>query len=644
MSWLNKLSQLASVQLKKSIHTQSNRTIYYLVGDTYNLHKTTPLGHAGLGFQYWKEKRMWWMYAERMNLNIATQLANKGVDVSDYSEQIESTAPAPAPAATSSADTPTVPSMPSSAPPTTPDNLTDKSWDFENKWDEKKRLSEKAGFPVKKIYEQDITIEFEGKPITTHAVLSRSPKPGKSQYGGSVAMGWKGFPRYYVDVSIKETGVSLGKFTIPINKETQERKWSAINESAEVIPWIETKIKEIYTNPQTKGYSHLRVALQRQGRDPEFTQFLQDHQAYGKKQSKIMKSVQLDDPTYGGTFPVSFHASHDGETWYGETALSHPMAPRPETLFYLDMPFEVQNIEQFNQWLDQAIAQPENQKRANETLLKYLKSFPYLEEEQNVAQESMKEILPIIRSKSMDVMFFRNKLLQNGYIRPSKRQAQAGPGMVPQESIKMVIDAKKIVDDIYRYGKHANNPNFFYAVVAYYMHRLKSGNIGFMPIMLMDAVRHLKDVLKRFGEDIDFKDLDDYLESVGRHLLQSLFDVRNARTAWDQWDQFYSGNWGQGSGGSPAKNEYARTADLNEFITFATIYGISPEQAKASPKSTFRQLALKLHPDTSSNPDKEQAAADFISLKEIWDRIPDSLKQAYTNWWCRVVYGSSKLS
>lgn len=640
MSWLNKLSQIVSVQLKKGIHTQSNRAIYYLIGDTYNLHKTIPLGHAGLGFQYWKEKRMWWMYAERMTSHIATQLANKGVDVSDYSQPTQPTTPATSPAAATPVSVPApvaAPTVTPTVPPaaTKPDNLTDKSWDFENKWDEKKRLSEKAGFPYKKIYEQDITVDFQGKPIKIHANLTRKPRPGKTEY--SVAMGWKGFPIYVVDVSVNEA--PIGKFVIPINKETQEKKWTEINETTEVVPLIEAKVREIYTNPKTKGSTQLRIALQRQSRDPEFVQFMQSHRTYEENPSRIMKNIQLDDPKYGGTYPVSFHASHNGETWYGETAVEHPLAPRPVTLFYLDMPFEVQNIEQFNQWLEQAIARPENQAKAKEYLLKYLQSFPYLEEEQASAQESMKEILPIIQSKSMDVMFFRNKLLQNGYIRPSKRQAKTGPGMVPQESIKMVIDTKKILDDIYRYDKHTNNPNFLYAVVAYFMHRLKSGTMGFIPVKLTGAIEQLRDVLKRHGEDIEFEVLNNYFESVSKHLLQSLF-YRNTQTAWDQWDQFYSGNWGQ----ETSAPGHARVTDLNEFITFANIYGFTPEQIVAHPKSIYRQLALKLHPDTSSNPDKDQAAADFITLKEIWDRIPDNLKQACTSWLRRIVYGSTKFS
>jgi len=634
MSWFKLHKQAAAVKLEKGTHTQSGKTIYFLSGDTYPLHKAINLGKQGLGFTFWRTKKIWWTY--NLKPHVLRRLKKAGVDVSAVDAY---------PAETSTA-APVAPAIEEEQPQPQPEETAlspiDRSWDFlDTQWKEKE-LSQKAGFPVKTIYEQTITIPYQGQEVPLYLSLNRRVAKGKSRYGDSVAKGWKHVPLYNVTVNLNDKdGTFIGKIPLPVNRKKDEPKqrWQQIDEAA-LIPQMIEIANSAFANEASKAYRLLSDALQVQGRDPEFEQFLKAHEKYndeGGRNPGILKSIRLDEPGYEGDYPVSF-SKLSNDTWYGDIALEHPQAPsyKPNA-FYLQMPTSIQTVDAFNQWLETEINDPENLETAKRNYLKYLKSFPFLEEEAEEAKGQLGEIVAIIEAKFMDARFFRNKLLEHGYIRPSKRQKKTGPGMQVQEKIQMILDREAIMNGIYTSSKTRNTPDFFYAALAYFMLRHKDSNIGFMPIQIIDNVRRLADVISRFGTKIDSGDLYDYMDGLAKKMLNDLFGIHAGGSAWDQWQAFYGGG-GYGQQQQQVQPQVVQSDALAQFADFASRHGFDFETAKTQPKAIYRQLALKIHPD--KNPDNpEQATEEFKALQFIWNQLPDTLKQAITGWWKRFKSG-----
>lgn len=597
MTWLTKLA--ANTVLKKGVHTASGREIYYLEGDTYALHKAVNLGRTGLGFQWWKAKRMWWAYAEKITPNILNKLQSSGTDIT---------------AATGA----TPPAAPTYQQPEArvPDDLVDKSTEIPDY--NLQDLSRKVGFPIKDIYRETIETEFNGQPITLIAVLIRTAMKGKSRYGTTVAQGWKNKPLYAVKLYLNSEDNFLIRIRIPFNRspDTEKKPYHQINESAEVVPLVRQNVLELVQRPNSKTQQAISYQLQLNQRTPELLALLKQHNKYGDKPVQIMKTIRINNPPeYAGDYPVSFTALSDGNTWYGETAVENPLARSPKTIYYLQLPETVHTIEEFNQWLDMEIINPDNLERAQRGYAKYLQSFSFLESQQEEAQTQFQEVLPIIQARSMDTEFFKSKLLQHGYIRPSKKRKRTGPGMQLQEDVPMILDTKKIVDASYNFGRLATTPNFLYAVVAYLMHRHRAGNINFISIQIAMNVRDFQRTLQRHGLEIDQKELDDYLDTLARKLLLDIFHTQSRGSAWDQWSQF-SGDMG----------EQQAQGGLNEFAAFATQHGANAEEVQTNPKKVYRELAFQFHPDR--NLDDPQAEQKFVDLQAVWERVPANLKQA----------------
>lgn len=650
VNWLIKLAQHQDVKIEKGIHTQSQSEIYYLTGNTYPFHKAVNL--KTLGFQWWAARQMWWMYAQHMSKFTIEKLANLGVDTTVYigrgqQQPAQSAGTVPLSSSTENTTPSSMGQPPASQIATNaqqPDNLVDKSWDnitsptpngIGTNYDNE-RISKKAGFPVKTIYSQDISIEFEGKPVVLTLNLLRRAKIGVTGRD-AVAKGWNNVPVYSVQAILKATGANLFTTSLPINRdETQpKRKWNTINESAELVPLMESTVAEIFKNEKSKGSGILRAALNLQSRDPELSQMLNDYDKFGPVKKSLIKTIHLNAPGYEGDYPVNFH-TYGNREWYGEASLEHPLAPKSyRNIFRFVLPSSIQTIDQFNQWFEQQFNNPEAQTYAQGEYLKYLQSFPFLQQEQDQSKEQFEEIKKLIDNQSMDVTYFRNKLLQMGYIRPSKRMKR-GLGMVPQDKVTMIMDTNKILDDIYKFGKTSNSPQFFYAAIAYYMHRLKAGNIGFAPTIIMDSMRQLSDTLKRFGSTIDRGDLEDYIASLAKGLLQSLFGLRSS-TAWDNWQSFYGGNWGNENDSNSAPIDSGSSFAMNSFIRYAVMHGFDENMVKQNPHNIYKQLAIKLHPDQNmQNPD--QAEADFKELQRIWNSVPEQFKgkQANYNWFMKL--------
>jgi len=615
VNWLSKFAQVPGLTVTKSTHSKTGRPIYVLKGETYPI--KGQLGRSGLGFNYWRPVG-WWIYQERMTPEMGSSLRNLGFDVSIIGGEASQAPPAAAmpPADQSTQTTPEPPEAPATAIPEASTVVTDQSWD------DVEPKSNWYGFPIKKnIYETSVPISVDDQSYDVKVELSRLFKKGRRRV-----------PSYIYEVFWNEN--LIGRIAKPAPGD-----WGSYDEK-EIASSIPEYIQERFAaGPKSKMFNAFKHFLELSGREPELTEYLN---RFGKltDSEKIDKTIHLDEPGYEGDFPVKFYAYSDGISWYGETALEHPQAPSPKTVYYIgDVPPSVHSINDFHQWLDSRINDPEVDARAKEEYLKYLKSFHYTEEEQEAARGQFQEILPVIESRSTDVNFFREKLIQHGYIRPSRRRgSRSVPGMQPQESIELILDKRKIVDDSYNFGKLSRSPDYFYTVLAYLMHRHKAGNIGFGSLFgqIGSSIRDFHDTLTKHGATISFGELESYLDSLAKQLLRDIVGVQAPGSSWDQYQQFYGG---EGIGGDPAGPDAAiGSGHLDAFVEFAVMQGLSDDVVRSNPSKAYRTLAIRFHPDVNQN--NPEAEALFKQLGSLWDVVPLEFKKTSDNWLSRICLGS----
>lgn len=597
-NWFTKIAQ-GGLMLQESTHSSTGRPIYYLTGQTYPLR--SKLGRGGLGFTWYGARKMWWMYKERLDERIGQSLQSLGIDTSVLGG---SEAPG-APPVTPGISEP--PMAPQAAPVAS--GLTNQSWDVEEA-----KKSKWYGFPVNtNIYSTTVPVEVEGQQVELLVRLDRVFKKGR-----------RGIPSYRYEISMN--GESVGRLA-----KAAPGKWGFYNEDEIAQSLPEMVQGQLGKREKSKTYNNIKYKLQVAGRDPGLIDALkQQYDEYdGNGESSFEVNVPITEPGYEGEYPVTI-TTISGNSWYGKTALDHPQAPRPKTIFYLgEIPPEVHNMDQFNVWLQQAIQ--ENMPRAQRDYLEYLQSFPFTQADQDEATGQFEEILPIIESKSMDVNFFRQKMMSMGYIRPHRRQKNTGPGMQPQESIKVILDSRKIVDDAYEMGQLSRTPNFFYTALAYLMHRQKAGNIGFGAAygQLGQTMREFHDTLLRHGATIDFGELNSYIENLSGLLLRNLLGTQSRGSAWDNYEQFYGGGTEE-----QLTPEQGGIAGLEPFIQFTTLHGLDPEVVRANPIKGYRELAIRFHPDR--NPNNPEAEDLFKQLGAIWDMVPAVARKRAESWLYRA--------
>jgi hypothetical protein len=638
------------VSLRHGTHTQSGRGIYFLEGDTYPLHQQHNLGRAGLGFTYWKEKRMWWIYDSYMTPSLAERLQKAGVDVSAYASKSGTTSPQSppeAPVATQQppiTTTPAAPQPPATSPAVAPETSLAKGNRYnidrsteEMDWRDK-RLSEKAGFPIKNIYTEVIDIEFEGKPVKIEATLRRRAKPGKSY--DSVAMGWKGIPLYLVSVKLEGQKESFLSFKLPINNdETQPKlRWSQIDEN-KLVDLMREDVTKIFGNPRTKGATHLREVLQVEARDPAFAEFLkQNSSRLGKDEVGYTRDIQITDPPeYAGTYPVRFDYLDSFNNWHMSPGLQHPHAPshRPILGSIDSMPMSLQNLQQFEEWMDKVWASPKTQQILKTGYAKWLRSFPFLQQQQDAGAAQYQQLARILNSNSLDVDYFAQQLKNRGFIGPR--------GGIVQ---------RKVYDAAFRGGVGNETPDLFYAMLAYYMQRFHRNDLGFSSEFIGTmrwGVDQLRTVLARYGYEKSSIELQDYVTTLAKAMLKKLYNIR-AAGPWERYRQFYEEEMadveaeqtaGPERTGGPEQAEQARRrpsewapTTIDQFVSFATEMGVDANLAQTRPKAAYRQLTMKLHPDHNQN-NPEWAHQQFVKLQEIWQGLPPELKIA-ASWWKRI--------
>ncbi len=168
--------------------------------------------------------------------------------------------------------------------------------------------------------------------------------------------------------------------------------------------------------------------------------------------------------------------------------------------------------------------------------------------------------------------------------------------------------------------------------------RIKHNNINFVPVLLDDAYRRVASMLQRhYDPNISAKDVASYIDSAARSVYQEL--TGKQYQSWNEvYADFYS-NFAGGTSDVPMSNMGSPGAASTYANFVASLnMGFTTEQATQAPKSVYRQLAIKLHPD-STQLDPEYAQKTFAELATLYNALPQELKNALS-WYRRVKLAS----
>lgn len=605
------------ISLKKSVNNLNNIPIVYLSetvpGEIYSIYK--KLGKNGLGFNWYGKDKIWWIYDSNLNPEKISQIQNLGIDTS-----VLGNIPEQKPFEQKS----------EKEIPNKKENLTNKT-DFETGNDPKTYKeypsSKWLGFPVKRnIYTTEFDVNINDSIYTLKVIMNRM----WNVLEGKLV---RKLPRYVYNVFYNDQ--ELG-----VTSEPAPSDWGTYDEDS-IAKNIQTKIQNrLNEKEKSKMYVRFQNIKKLEKRDPKFIEFLKiwEDKKYDKEfnledyinQYIPERYITLNEGEYSGEFPINMNLL--GGTIYLETGLDDPKAPYPKNLGSVLISAGIENIEQLNKLIDDEIQ--ENLEEIKKYYLEYLKSFPFTKTEQEKSTADMGSIVNMI-GNNFDVQFFKSKLINFGYIRPSKKVKRTEGGMAPQESVKYILDDKKIRNAVYsRNASH--NPDFFYAVLAYYLMRKVRNITSWTEMMLVTNISDWVNLAKKYSHNVDFKTVDEYLGQLVNILFKELYGSNAPKSRVENFSDFYSGNWGSSESSKDIGNtEQKGFGPLQDFVNFVSGLGINPEEAKNNPKRIYRQLALKYHPDTTSE-DKVKSEIIFKNLAELYKKIPNELKVAY-NWYSRIV-------
>lgn len=652
--WLLKIAN--GLTLMKGNHSVNKKPVYYFPPSPETRQLRPKL--KAMGFQWYRPKHVVmdrsaavgnWIYESYMTPQILQGLQHLGADVS---------------VAGGSPDASPQPEAPVEEPQQVQE-VTDQSWEgannAPNSYSRRKSI---YVFPIKdNIYTTDIEVDVDGyeSPVVFTVIFHRRNVKGTGRENRRV-------PLYLYEIIDKETGKHLTKqisrydddAARGASKKRAPNEWGLYSETNDVIkPILEILQTRVFGrhydeqgnlridqngNPvRTKTYNLFDRIRQVNARSPELKKLLvhmhgRDEDYNQVEHTPIIKNIRLDTPGYEGEYPVQFTSSHNFKSLYAQTALDHPLAPHPKHLYYaLTIPLEVKTPEQLHAWLDDLTQNPNNPElqEAKENYLDYLKSFAFTEEEQRELKPEMDLIMGYISRNQVDIPFLKQKLMGHGYIRPSKRRKKnVGPGMVPQDEIDIVFDHKKIIAVAYSNDRRLrNSPEYFYAALAYYMSRWKRNVDDSVFSWLYTVIGDFAELATKYDPSISPEGVRNYFDKAAASVYADITGRQPPRSRFENMNDFYSGfnteDQGQQATGTPASGQSA----LNSFVNYVTGLDseIDPEYARNNPKSVYRQLALKYHPDQNEN-----TADVFVELSKFWNALPDTIKRAYSNWLIKI--------
>jgi hypothetical protein len=575
---------------KEEIQGKYGKFMAYLVeGDTMPIKDRLK----SIGFQWYGPKKVWWMSDKKMTPYIKSQLEALGISSNNQPVQEN----------TGNINQPAKPTYTPQPPPPKPEETDDPE------------MSAWYGFPIKKnIYSFTTPVTIEDKEYEVKVYVSRSFQKGatSTSYKTTKSREHRFLPKYIIGMEIPEIEYK-NSF-----KQQSKEKWGQYNEQT-VLEGIKKLVEDALSVPKTKVRAGIEFLHDVSLRDDNYKQFLED--LGDKKIPAPEYDFTINDPEYGGNYKVKIYElgmdKKSPSTTIG-ALIDSPLAPKYLKSFgYQNIDLsKTRTIDDFHRKIQQFISDKKDY--IQEEFLKYLKSFPFLDSQKAEASSDFNVVLDYIKNRTADTDSILRKLQEKGYIRPSKRQKQS-PGMTMGDEIKWVIDSPKIVDDAYGSSYVQNTPDYFYSVVAYYVHRRIRNISSFTDMMLVDVISKWIDTMKKMGATITFREVDLSISQIGDAIARKI-----------------QGHTTKEETVNPTNTDSA----LNEFAQFVQKYEIDAENIQNNAKGIYRMLAQQIHPDKFPDPaTKLQKEEEFKELQAIWSRVPSQYKTAF-NWYQLCIYSS----
>lgn len=473
------------------------------------------------------------------------------------------------------------------------------------------------GFPINKnIYSYSEICNADGKDYKVNISIDRSFVLSEDPYKKTKSREYKGKPKYIINIEVPEVDYK-GSY-----KEISKELWGSYDEES----YIETKLKELITKAliENKIKKIIEFKNEINKRTPEYKKFLNNLGQLKKGSFPIFDFVidDKDNQEYSGLYQVAVDGlgvDESATSVYIRTHVTKEGAPRDATVSYKASILKTYTIDDFNRKINEHLIESHDEIQKN--YIKYLKSFPYLANQLSEANKKVEELKDIMKSPESNTEKIFNEIKARGYIRPHKRQKQ-GLGLTSGEEIKWIVDSKKIVKDAYSGSSYlGNSPDYFYAVIAYYVHRRVRNIQSWTDMMLRDSMSNWRTNMEKFGVNISFKEVDYIVTKIGEEIYKSL-----------------KGDF------EPEKEEIVSNVPrtLKEFADFAKKHGISTDDLENNIKAIYRSLVKNLHPDTVlDQKEKEIKEEEFKKLQKIYDEIPQQYKQALS-WYDKYVESESR--
>jgi hypothetical protein len=529
-----------------------------------------------MGFRWYGPKQVWWMASKNVGQPQIDALKNLGVTFGVAEKPLEQP-----------------------QKPIPPQETSKKQWVTEEP-----EMSKWYGFPINKnIMSYPENVNVDGKDYPVEVTIDRSYVLGGDRYTPRKSRDYRGKPKYLINILIPEIDYKHSW------KYISKQLWGAYDEDTLLNTTIKEIVKKnILESPNTvPGVIRYKNELAK--RTPEYKQFLND---IGANKIKPSFDFHIDDPLYAGDYKVEVDdLGADEKTLkvYIHTLVDREGAPSSATVAY-EAPLDgTYTIEDFNRKIKEFLISYHDD--IQEKYIKYLKLFPFLTSQKEEAGQSVEKIKSILASPESSVNKVFDELKARGYIRPHKRQKQY-TGLTKGEEITWIVDSKKIVNDAYGFNSYlSHTPDYFYAVVAYYIHRQVRNISSWTDMMLVDAMNVWQNSMKRFGIDLDWKEVERIITIIGNAIL-NIFR-KNVEP----------------ESGQETSGEV--TDALKEFANLALKYGISIEGLENNVRNIYRTLAKYLHPDKYPDPkEKEEKTREFQDLQNLYDSIPAQYKAAHS--------------
>ena len=212
------------------------------------------------------------------------------------------------------------------------------------------------------------------------------------------------------------------------------------------------------------------------------------------------------------------------------------------------------------------------------------------------------------------------ELKSRGYVHEDKRSKQS-EGMKSIENYKWIFNHKKAVNDAYSGGKYiTHTPEFFYAALAYVIHRKKKNISSWTEMMLMESIDRFVRQMNKLGSEVSFKECEKLIDTLANQILEMYFRKPSEE---------------------PKANPFANNTEqkkqpyqVNEFFKYIqdllNTYPLSLnlEMSIENLYPVYKAILLQIHPDIVNEnlPQGEEREIMTKKVNTLFDEIPEDFK------------------